>query len=496
VNLAETLDRTARSRGRFAALTLGTEVISFGEVDHSSRRVAGFLANSGVQVGDRVALMLPDVPDFAALYYGILRLGAVVVPVSPSLPERDVEHRLRDSGARVLVASATRRRSVGPVARSLGVTAWWLGPAGIPDLVGDASPRDVVEPMSAEDTAVIAYTAGVTGEARGATLTHGNLLRNSEVVVNDLLQLTSEDVVLAGLALSQSFGQTAALNAAVRAGACLALLARFDAESALGALRERGVTVMEAEPSTYAAMLGGFRLAGLDLVRLRVCVSAGAAMPVEVLLAMEETFHCLVLEGYGLAETSPVASFNRMDRRRVGSIGVPVPGVELRVLDDSGSPVEDGEPGELAVRGHNVMSGYWGRPADTAASIVDGWLRTGDVGVKDEDGFFYLVDRVKDLIARGGRMVFPREVEEVLREHRAVVDAAVIGVAHPELGEEVHAIVTVRPGATTTSDELRAFVKERVAAHKYPREVDIVETIPKAPTGEILKRAIRTEIPT
>ena len=159
-------------------------------------------------------------------------------------------------------------------------------------------------------------------------------------------------------------------------------------------------------------------------------------------------------------------------------------------------PVADGEPGELAVRGHNVMSGYWGRPEDTAASIVDGWLRTGDVGIKDEDGFFYLVDRVKDLIARGGRMVFPREVEEVLREHRAVVDAAVIGVAHPELGEEVHAIVTVRPGATTTPGELRAFVKERVAAHKYPRAVDIVETIPKAPTGEILKRAIRTETPT
>ena len=493
MNLAENLDRTARSRGRFAALALGDEVTSFGEVDTSSRRVAGFLADNGLRAGDRVGLMLPDVPDFAVLYYGILRLGAVVVPLSPTLSERDVEHRLLDSGARVLVACATSRRSVGPVALSLGVVAWWLEPGGVPELVGDAFPRDLVEPRAAEDIAVIAYTAGVTGEPRGATLTHGNLLRNCEFVVNDLLQLTSEDVVLAGLALSQSFGQTAALNAAVRAGACLVLLARFDAESALGILRERRVTVMEAEPATYAAMLLGAGRPGPDMPGLRVCVSAGAAMPVELLLALEDAFQCLVLEGYGLAETSPVASFNRMDRRRVGSIGVPVPGVELRVVDDAGSPVEDGEPGEIAVRGHNVMSGYWGRPDDTAATIVEGWLRTGDVGVRDEDGFFYVVDRVKDLISRGGRRVFPREVEEVLLEHRAVVEAAVIGVADPELGEEVHAIVTVQPGATATSSELRDFVKERIANHKYPREVDIVETLPKSPTGEILKRAIRLE---
>ena len=493
MNLAENLDRTARSRGRFAALTLGDEVTSFREVDHASRRVAGFLADNGLQVGDRVGLMLPDVPEFAAFYYGILRLGAVVVPMSALLSERGVRHRLVDSGAHALVASATNRASVGPLARSLGVVAWWLEPGGLPDLLGEAPPRDLVETMGADDTAVIVYTAGITGEPRGAALTHGNLLRNCEVVVNDLLQLTSEDVVLAGLTLSHPFGQTAALNAAVRAGACLVLLARSDAETALGTLRDRGVTVLEAEPAMYAEMLRGARHTDMDLPRLRVCVSGSAAMPVEVLLAFEEAFHCVVLEGYGLAETSPVTTFNRMDRRRVGSIGIPVTGVELRVLDDAGSQVEDGEPGEIAVRGHNVMSEYWGRPDETAATIVDGWLRTGDVGVKDEDGFFYVVDRVKDLIARGGRRVFPREVEEVLLEHRAVVEAAVIGVSHPELGEEVHAIVTVRPGATATPSELRDFVKARVADHKYPREVDIVETIPKSPTGEILKRAIRLE---
>ena len=493
MNLAESLDRTARSRGPFAAVAFGDEVTSFGEVDRSSRRVAGFLADHGLRAGDRVGLMLPDVPEFAALYYGILRLGAVVVPMSPSLPEGGVRHRLHDSGAHALVALAASRASIGPVARSLGVVVWWLESGGLHDLLRDASSHDLVEPRAADDTAVIVYTTGITRPPRGAALTHGNLLRNCEVVVNDLLQLTSEDVVLGGLALSGSFGQTIGLNATVRAGACLVLMAGFEVEAVLSTLDRRGVTVMQAEPGMYAAMLQGPRHAEHDLSRLRVCVSGGAAVPVEVMLGYEEAFHCLILEGYGLAETSPVTSFNRMDRRRVGSIGVPVTGVELRVLDDAGSEVEDGEPGEIAVRGHNVMKGYWGRPDETSAAVVDGWLRTGDVGVKDDDGFFYVVDRVEELIVRDGRTVYPREVEEVLREHRAVAEAAVVGVAHPDLGEEVHAVVTVRPGARATPRQLRDFVKERVAAHKYPREVDIVETIPTSTTGAILKRAIRLE---
>ena len=491
MNLAENLDRTARARGRFAALALGDEVTSFGEVDRWSRRVAGFLVANGLRAGDRVGLALPDVLEFAALYYGILRLGAIVVPMSPHLSEEGVHHRLRDSGSRAVVTDATGGASVRPAARSLGVVAWSLGSGGLADLLGDAVPLDHIEPRATDDTAVIGYTAGITAEPRGAALTHGNLLRNCEVVVNDLLQLTSEDVVLGGLPLSHPFGQTAGLNAAVRAGACLVLLARIDAEAALGALRDRGVTVLEGAPPLYEEMLR--HPADHAGSRLRVCVSVGAALPTKVLLGFEEAFGCLLLEGYGLAETSPVVSFNRTDRRRVGSVGVPVPGVELRVLDDAGSEVEDGEPGEIVVRGHHVMSGYWARPDETAAAIVDGWLRTGDVGLRDEDGFFYVVDRVKELIARGGHRVLPREVEAVLREHRAVEDAAVIGVPHPDLGEEVHALVTLRPGASTTSGELRDFVKARVAAHAYPREVDIVERLPTSSTGEILKRAIRLE---
>ena len=413
MNLAENLDRTARARGRFAALSLGGEVTSFGEVDRWSRRVAGFLAGNGVRAGDRVGLVLPDVLEFAALYYGILRLGAVVVPMSPSLSEQDMHHRLRDSGARALVAGATTSEPVGSAARSLGVVVWLLGPGGLADLVGDSAPVDLAEPRSANDVAVIVYTAGTTREPRGAAITHGNLLRSCEAVVNDLLHLTSEDVVLIGWPLSHSFGQSAGLNAAVRAGACLVLLAQLNPEAALETVRDRWVTVMEGSPTLYEGMLHLARHPDHVLPRgqsrLRVCVSAGAAMPVKVLVGFEEAFHCLVLEGYTLAEASLVACFNRVDRRRVGSIGIPVNGVELRVVDVLGSEVADGESGELVVRGPHVMSGYWGRPEETAAAVVDGWLRTGDMGAKDEDGFFYVADRVQEMVVPATTTVPPQE---------------------------------------------------------------------------------------
>ena len=493
MNLAENLDRISRARGRSVALTAGEEAISFAELDLRSREVAGLLAARGIVVGDRVGMVLPNVPEYAAVYYGILRLGAVAVPMHPLLEEGDVRDQLEDSGARLVVAWVSSTDVVAQAARSLGVVMLVLAPSGLPQLAEGCAPLGGVETRDADSTAVIQYTSGTTGRPKGAELTHGNLLRNAEVVVNDLLQLTTEDVVFGGLPLSHAFGQTIGLNAAVRSGACLALLARFDGEAALKVLQDQRVTVMEGVPAMYAAMLHHPRRADYDLSRLRVCVSGGAAMPVEVLLGVEEAFASLVLEGYGLSETSAVASFNRMGHRRVGSIGLPVKGVELRVVDNAGRDVEDGDPGEIVVRGHNVMRGYWKRPDENTAAFVDGWLRTGDVGLRDEDGFFYVVDRVQELINRGGDRVCPREVEEVLSEHPDVVDAAVIGIPHPTLGEEVAAVVTLRPGATVTEHELRDFVKGRLAASKHPRTIDVVDEIPKTATGKILKRAIRLE---
>ena len=493
VNLADNLARTARARGRLAALTAGDQVTTFGELDRDSRRVAGLLARRGARPGDRVGVVVPNVPEFAALYYGILRLGAVVVPLDPQLGQQRLEQQLEDSGVRILVAWSTTREDVEPAARAVGADALLLEPGALERLVGDAPAFDRVEPVAADDTAVIVYTSGTTGEPKGVELTHANLLRNCQVVVNDLLQLTSEDVVFGGLPLFHSLGQSVGLNAAVRAGACLSLLTRFSGAAALRTLQDQRVTVMQGVPAMYAAMLHEPRRSDHDLSRLRVGVASGAPMPVEVLLGFEEAFGCLVLEGYGLSESSPVATFNRRDRRRVGSIGLPIKGVELRVVDDEGSDVEDGEPGEILVRGHTVMKAYWGRPDDTRATVVDGWLHTGDLGLRDEDGFFYLVDRKKELIQRGGDKVYPREIEEVLHDHPDVLEAAVVGPPHPTLGAEVGAVVTLRPLATATGSELLDFVRSRVSADKCPRTVVVVDDIPKTATGNILKRAIRLE---
>jgi long-chain acyl-CoA synthetase len=333
---------------------------------------------------------------------------------------------------------------------------------------------------------VILYTSGTTGKPKGAELTHGNLARNVEVMLG-LLSVTHDDVVLGALPLFHSFGRTCGLNLAVASGASLALIERFLPEAVLELVERRRVTVFEGVPTMYAALLHHAGRERHDASSLRICVSGGAALPLEVLHGFEAAFGCVILEGYGLSETSPVASFNRADGvRKPGSIGTPVDGVEMTLLEPSPEGV-----GEIAIRGHNVMKGYWGRPDATRAAIDDrGWFRTGDLARVDEDGAYFIVDRIKDLIIRGGYNVYPREVEEVIYEHPAVREAAVVGVPHPDLGEEVCAVVALRPGFEMAEGELRDYVRSQVAAYKYPRRVWFVDELPKGPTGEILKRAI------
>ncbi len=305
---------------------------------------------------------------------------------------------------------------------------------------------------------------------------------HAEVVRTDLFQLTPRDVIFGGLPLFHAFGQTCTLNAAVASGACVTLLPRFAPDQALQILAEYRVTIFEGVPTMYVALLGYPDREKYDVSSLRLAVSGGAAMPVEVLRGFEEAFGCPVLEGYGLSETSPVASFNHPDRpRKAGSIGTPVRGVQMRVVDSGGDEVPQGDVGEIVIRGHNVMKVYWHRPEDTAKAIPDGWFRTGDMAKVDEDGYYYIVDRKKDMIIRGGYNVYPREIEEVLYEHPAVAEAAVIGLPHPALGEEVGAAVVLKPGADVTAEELRDHVKAQVAAYKYPRKVWIVNELPKGP---------------
>ena len=327
---------------------------------------------------------------------------------------------------------------------------------------------------------MILYTSGTTGTPKGAELTHGNLGRNVDVAIG-LFGVDEGTVALGALPFFHAFGQTCALNATIAAGGRLTLLPRFDPGKALEIVERDGVTIFLGVPTMYAAML--HHPGEADTSSLAVCVSGGAALPVEVMRAFEQRFDCRVLEGYGLSETSPMASFNRRDReRKPGSIGLPIDGVELRLADD----------GELLIRGHNVMKGYWNRPEATAAAIdADGWFHSGDIARVDDDGYFFIVDRKKEVVIRGGFNVYPREIEEVIYEHPAVLEAAVIGVPHETLGEEVGAAITLKPGATATTAELRDYVKARVAAYKYPRHVWFVDELPKGPTGKILKREIK-----
>jgi long-chain acyl-CoA synthetase len=344
-----------------------------------------------------------------------------------------------------------------------------------------------------DDTAVILYTSGTTGQPKGAELTHANLKRNAEESAS-LFNLAETAVVLGALPLFHSFGQTCGMNATISRGGCLSLIPRFDPAKALEIIARDKVQVFEGVPTMYGAMLHLPEREQYDTSSLELCASGGAALPVELLKGFDEAFDCKVLEGYGLSETSPVASFNHPDKeRKPGSIGTPINGVQMKVVDEDDNDLPVGEVGEIVIKGHNVMKGYWNRADATEEVMRGGWFHTGDMAKVDEDGYFFIVDRKKDMIIRGGYNVYPREVEEVLYEHPAVREAAVVAVPHDELGEEVGAAVVVKDGQSLSAEELQAYVKENVAAYKYPRAIWFVDELPKGPTGKILKREI--EVP-
>ncbi len=488
-NLYQPLANAAAARPDSPALLLGDEVITYAQLQDSSERVAAALQSHGVKTGDAIGLMVPNVPEFAIVYYGALRAGVAVVPMNPLLKSREVEYYLSDSGAKRLFAWHQFAAEANAGGDAAGVTVEVVEPGAYSSGAAEAA----VATRAADDTAVILYTSGTTGRPKGAELTHGNLLRNAEVTDRTLLELGASDVILGALPLFHAFGQTCGLNAAVHSGSALALIPRFNAALVLETIDTHSVTVFEGVPTMYAALLHEPARVSADTSSLRVCISGGAALPVEILRGFEETFGCTILEGYGLSETSPVACFNHPDRERLpGSIGTPIEGVEMRIVDPDRRPVGNGESGEVAIRGHNIMKGYLGRPEATAEAIdADGWFYSGDIGRIDEQGRYFIVDRKKELIIRGGFNIYPREIEEVLYEHPAVREVAVIGVAHAELGEEVGAAVSLKASAKVSPSELRDYVKARVAAYKYPRLVWFLDELPKGPTGKILKREIK-----
>jgi long-chain acyl-CoA synthetase len=436
-------------------------------------------------------VMLPNVPEFPVAYYCVLRAGGVVVPMNVLLKRREIAFYLEDSGAKLLLAWHGFAEEASAGAGGAGAAPIEVEPAAFAALLAGFEPTPGLADTDGEETAVILYTSGTTGKPKGAELTHANLFRNADVSSRTTSEIAAGDVVFGGLPLFHSFGQTVSMNASLMVGACLTLVPKFDPGQALETIQRDGVTHFYGVPTMYGALLHHPERERFDTSSLRTCITGGASMPVEVLRGFEQAFGAVVLEGCGLSETSPVSSSNHPDReRKPGSIGTPLEGVEMKVFDEDDNEVAQGEVGEIVIRGHNVMKGYWQRPEATAEAMRGGWFHSGDMARVDEEGYFYIVDRKKDLIIRGGYNVYPREVEEVLYEHPQIREAAVVGVPHEQWGEEIGAAIVVHDGEELAPEQVSAYVKERIAAYKYPRVVWFVDELPKGPTGKILKREI------
>jgi long-chain acyl-CoA synthetase len=496
LNLASTVTERAAADPAAVAVRLADLELTYAELDDRSARLAAVLRQRGLQQGDRVGVMLPNVLEFPIAYYGVLRAGGVVVPMNVLLKQREIAFYLEDSGARLLLAWHGFGSDAREGAAAAGAELIEVEPQSFAELLGDHEPETELADTEEEDTAVILYTSGTTGKPKGAELTHFNLSRNAEIASETTCTVRRGDVVLGSLPLFHSFGQTVSMNASLRVGATLTLLPKFDPGETLEIMQRDGVTHFYGVPTMYGALLHHPGREEFDTSSLRICITGGASMPVEVLHGFEEAFGCELLEGYGLSETSPVASSTHPGReRKPGSIGTPLREVEMKVVDEDDNEVPQGEVGEIVIRGHNVMKGYWQRPEATEEAMRGGWFHSGDMGRVDEDGYFFIVDRKKDLIIRGGYNVYPREVEEVLYEHPKIREAAVLGVPHDQWGEEIGAAVVLHEGEELAPEEVSEYVKERIAAYKYPRLVWFMDDLPKGPTGKILKREIETPSP-
>ena len=513
LNLALLLSDSAREKPERTAIVCEGTRLSYTELNAAANQVANGLVQAGIRKGDTVGITCNNVPYFPIVYYGILKTGAVVMPMNILYKSREIAYNLRDSDAKAYFClEGTPELPIG----QQGYTAFqevegcehfflMTNTPGAPSSLADVKTLSELmdgQPTTfetvatdADDTAVIIYTSGTTGKPKGAELTHSNMVFNARSF-EMLAPRIDHDVVLIPLPLFHVFGQSSCLNTGIYSRATLVLQPRFSPGEALHLMEEEGVTIFEGVPTMYWVMLYYPEADKFDLKKiadsLRLCVSGGAAMPVEVMKGFNERFNVVILEGYGLSETSSSSCSHRLDKPvKPGSIGIPIWGVEMKVVDPNDREVGTNEVGEIVIRGPNVMKGYYKRPEATAEAMRGGWFHSGDVGRRDEDGYFYIVDRVKDMIIRGGFNVYPREIEEVLMAHPAVSLAAVIGVPHPRHGEEVKAFIIPKEGVSITQEELVAWSKQNMADYKYPRIIEFRETLPMSATGKILKSELR-----
>ncbi|MGA5302508.1 long-chain-fatty-acid--CoA ligase [Nucisporomicrobium flavum] len=496
LNLAVILRESATRRPTAPALTYEGAAVTYAELDRRSDAVAAALRERGIRPGDRVALQLPNIPEFPVAYYGILKAGAVVVPLNVLLKAREVAYQIADSGTRLLITWAGAAEEAAKAAADCGLTAVHVaGLADDPARSFAALQKPVSAPLPLHgtepgDTAAIVYTSGTTGRPKGAELTHFQLYMNADIP-GRLFQLNPDDVILTVLPLFHVYGMSSAMNLGIRFGACLSLVPRFEAGRVLAAIERDGATIFDGVPTMFGALLAHPELDRYDTSTLRVCVSGGDSIPARVLDAFEARFGVPILEGYGMTETASTITFNEgPDARRVYSVGKPVWGVEVQVWDEDGQALPRGREhvGELVTRGYHTMRGYHGHPAATAEAFRHGWFHTGDLGYADEDGYLFIVDRKKELIIRGGYNVYPREIEEVLYGHPAVAQAAVVGTPDGRLGQEVKAFVVPHPGSHPAAEEIIEYCRERLAAYKYPRIVELRDTLPLTGAGKVAKK--------
>jgi long-chain acyl-CoA synthetase len=490
VNVACLLDDTARRHASRPALLLESGEVSYNELRGRAAAVASMLQQRGVTAGDRVAVMLPNGTDFVASYFGIFRIGAIPVPLNILLSAAEVGDRVARCAPRIFLVDEARERLVGAAVRTAGAEVHAV--EEMPRADGLRSPAD----RDDADAAVILFTSGTTGAAKGAVLTHGSL-RAAALNAAAALELGRADVMLGVAPFSHVLGQATGILSTVSVAAAIAVEPRFEPAETLRFMAETGTTIVLGVPAMAVTLSQAAREADHPLPPVRLGHLGGAAVPQDVALEFERTFGAEVREGYGLTEMSGIAAtYMPGEKRRPGSVGKPLGGTDLRTVSGAADPLPASEVGEVQFRGASVFAGYW-RDEQATREVLspDGWLSTGDMGYLDADGYLYLVDRKKEVIIRGGYNVYPREVEEVLYAHPDVVEAAVVGVPHNVLGEEVAAVVVGAPGSAVTAEALQDYVKERVALYKYPRHIVFVEALPKGPTGKILKRAIDVPLP-
>ncbi|TAM66140.1 MAG: long-chain fatty acid--CoA ligase [Microbacteriaceae bacterium] len=504
MSVASILAETAHRLPDNIALIFGEQQISYATLWDETRAYAGALRERGIGPGDAVAVLIPNVPDFPRVYFAILSLGAVVVPIHALLKAEEIDYVLKDSGAKLMICAAPL---LGEGAKGSAIAGVPVLSVLVPDAMVDqvpaprledaartATPIDTYVPRDPLDTATILYTSGTTGKPKGAEGCHFALIEQVNTMLIGTIDLTPEDRMLGCLPLFHTFGQTCVMNIGFRVGLAVVLLPKFDGASALALLNKHRCTIMTGVPTMYIALLEAAK-ANPERPPLRYGLSGGSAIPLAVIERMKDVYGIVVHEGYGLTETSPVASFNHRGKpTRPGTVGQPIWGVDVEIADaelEGGIRLlPRGELGEIVIRGHNLMKGYLNRPDADTEAMVDGWFRSGDLGTKSDDDYITIVDRKKDMILRNGYNVYPREVEEVLSTHPSVSMVAVFGVRHETHGQEIVAAVTLMPGTEATADELIAFTQEHVAAYKYPRRIEIVESLPLGPSGKVLKREL------